>query len=187
MAFLVCSRTQALYIYGSPLAPLPSRTSAVLIKLTTKCQIYKDYRLIWLIALSIHSFAYCWCAHSICAGMTGFDLSSTVPSPWKKTLLRRNSAKPRSKSVVAVISNSPSDSRCPSGEFSGESPHRISIAVGVLSSTTKWSVISVPLSYEELRRACRSHSWWAVVVLLRYLFCRYSRWTVYPVRCELDD
>jgi hypothetical protein len=57
-----------------------------------------------------------------------------------------------------VISNSPSDGRRPLGEFSGESPQRISIEVGVLSSTTKWSVISVPLSYEELRRADLSHS-----------------------------
>lgn len=140
--------------------------------MTTKCQMFTDYRLIWLIALSIHSFAYCWCAHSRCEGMTGFDLSSTFPSPWKRMLLRRNSAKPRSKSVVAVISNSPSDGRCPSGELSGESPHRTSIDVGVFSSTTKWSVISVPLSYVELKRAGRSHSWWAVVVLLRYLFWR---------------
>lgn len=75
-----------------------------------------------------------------------FGIGPKIPSCGvallKKQLLSPSSTSLRSLSISAYMTNSPSLSR-PAWRR-GESPHRTVIAVGVFSTTSKWSVMHVP-------------------------------------------
>lgn len=94
------------------------------------------------LALTIHSLEYHWCAVSMYFGM-GPRMPSCLFLESKKQLLRPSSTSPLSLSTSAYMMKRPSLSRGP-GLRTGLSPHRTVMAEGVLSTTSKWSVIRVP-------------------------------------------
>lgn len=93
--------------------------------------------------MAIHSLAYHRCSSNINRPMGGLASGpSSLRALLKNALLRPSSARPLSGSTLAEKVNRPSDSRGP--EFRGESPHRTVMDVGVFSTTSKWSVMTVP-------------------------------------------
>ncbi|KAI7296930.1 hypothetical protein KC352_g25 [Hortaea werneckii] len=83
-----------------------------------------------------------------------------------------NSATPSFSLISAIISNRPSESR--TSILRGESPQRTMMDVGVLDTTSKWSVIRVPSGYSASFRSFRSQRSVAVSGP-RYFFSRYRR------------
>ena len=112
--------------------------------------LYFLYRTTLQDPVASHRREYHACSNSIHAG-AGPAMPSTLCEEMKKQLFNPNTASPRSRSISALMAKRPSESRGPG--LRGESPHRTTISLGVLLTTSKWSVSWVPGSNVE------SESW----------------------------
>lgn len=109
--------------------------------------------------VSNHKREYHVCSTSIQSGI-GPCIPSMRRALTKKQLFSPNTASCLSRSIWALMMNRPSESR--GAGLRGVSPHRTVISVGVLSNTSKWSVICVPTSYVDCSSWGTVQSWLAV-------------------------